>query len=122
VKQPTPRLEAVTKDGLDRQIEWAEAYVDAATAPSLGGGPSRWALTPWKERAIADVAALKLTEMRAAEKRASKLSERPTALAVVVLPARIEDPREWEARARELEAKSRSAIDTTAVPVPAKGT
>ncbi len=91
-------------------------------APVLGsdGKPleaSPWEMRRWDERTVADVMCSAVMTMHEAGERANKMANRPQSqLAVVVVPARIEDPREWEARAKALEAQGRKIIDTTAGP------
>lgn len=109
------RLASITAEAMEGNKRWAALHVRASTQPRVDEKgealPPLWSLTPWKERTIADVASLRLAEMYEAEARASKLADRPAQMAVLVIPARIEDPRAWEAKARALEGAGR--IDVT---------
>ena len=78
---------------------------------------SPWELRRWDERSVADVMCNAVLTMHEAGERANKMANRPQSqLAVVVVPARIEDRREWEAKAKALSAQGQRPIDTTIGP------
>lgn len=121
IKSPMDRLRDVTTRVMDGNKLRMARYVREMTRPGRDAAgnptPPKWALMAWKERSIQDVAALQVTGMHEAAQRADKMASRPAGqLAVVVIPARMDDPKAWEAKAAALDASTRKVIDTTAGP------
>lgn len=111
MKSPEEKLKATIDKSMRNNMRWAQSHV------SQSRKDGSWASTQWRERTIADVAALKLVELQAANERANKLSQRaPIQLGVVVMPQRAASIEEWEAEGKALESQGRKVIDTTVGP------
>ena len=77
---------------------------------------------PWSERKNIHVASMELIRLRAAEQRAKQESQNATLLGVVMVPARMQDPGEWEQfaaqKANAIEVKANDRVLTEIVQRP----
>lgn len=112
MKSAIDRLREKADDALAQAEADASEYIAA-----IVNGTSADAARPWTEATVRDKMCLALSNYNAARGRARiNANAGPKTLGVIVVPAQMTSAADWEAKGRELAAKGRKVIDTTAGP------
>lgn len=120
--KPRERAAELVRKRMEKNKVWASGHIRAMTTPvpvvDDMGQPKRtadgglvmrapWQDVAWKERSVADVAALQIATIHEANERANKLAQRPQIqLGVVVVPAQSPSIEDWERDLKRLEGRS----------------